>query len=53
MATRTLPPTADRRPPTADRSPQAHAYSDSHVAWASIGRNDGLKRIVDQDAASS
>ena len=31
----------------ADRLPQAHAYWDRHVAWASIDRDDGLKRIAD------
>ena len=31
----------------ADRGPQAHAYWDTHVAWASIDPDDGLKRIAD------
>ena len=29
----------------ADRAPQAHAYWDTHVAWAAVDPADGLRRM--------
>lgn len=35
-----------------DRAPQAHAFWDSHVAWAAVDPDDGLKRMPDPSTSS-
>ncbi|MFL6591444.1 MAG: GFA family protein [Luteimonas sp.] len=35
-----------------DRAPQAHAFWDTHVAWAGVDPHDGLKRMSDPSTPS-